>query len=396
MTIAFFSNFLNHHQKPVADELYNLTGHQYTFIEVLPMPNRYKKNGYPTYTNIPYVLQAWQSEKNMQKAIDLASDVDVAVFCGPEVLSFEIIRARHTNKLTFELSERWLKKGWINLLSPRLIRNIYNYHTLFYKKPFYKLCASAYVPNDQYLLHTFYNRCYKWGYFTQVDPLNVTTISYDTKIIRMMWCSRFIKLKHPELPIVLAHLLKQKGEHISIDMYGSGPLLKRTKKMAAEYGVDDIITFCENMQNEQILSAMRDHEIFLLTSDKNEGWGAVANESMANGCVLVCSDSIGSAPYLVKDSFNGLLFKSPNTSYGFRKGGLTIDHESLYSLCHKIEWLLNNPTERKRIAERGYKTISQIWSPRNAAQNLMHLIDDLQQHKDCTINDGPCSKALPI
>ena len=38
MTIVFFSNFINHHQKLVADELDRLTGYQYTFVEVMLIP----------------------------------------------------------------------------------------------------------------------------------------------------------------------------------------------------------------------------------------------------------------------------------------------------------------------------------------------------------------------
>ena len=57
------------------------------------------------------------------------------------------------------------------------------------------------------------------------------------------------------------------------------------------------------MPNAKILQEMRKHEIFLFTSDRNEGWGAVSNESMSNGCMLVGSDGIGSIPFLVKMEF---------------------------------------------------------------------------------------------
>lgn len=43
MTIAFFSNFLNHHQVHVADELYQLTNGKYIFVEVMEMPEWLKK-----------------------------------------------------------------------------------------------------------------------------------------------------------------------------------------------------------------------------------------------------------------------------------------------------------------------------------------------------------------
>ena len=44
----------------------------------------------------------------------------------------------------------------------------------------------------------------------------------------------------------------------------------------------------------------------------------------------------------------------------------------------------------------GYKTMRDVWSPKNAAINFLQLVEDIQQGRDCSIEDGPCSKTLPI
>lgn len=396
MTITYFSNFLNHHQKLVADELYELSDHQYTFVEVVPMYDWLKKGGYTDYSQEPYVLRAWENKDNMQKAIELAKSSDVALFGGPEVLGLEVIRAKNTGKLSFEVSERWLKRGWINLLSPRLLKSQWYYHTLFRKKPFYKLCASAYGAKDQYKLYSFKNKCYKWGYFTKVVPLDVDKLKYDSDVVKIMWCARFLDWKHPELPVFLAKNLKKLGYKFTIDMYGSGEMFERTKALAQDLNVNDVITFCGNVPNEQILDAMRKHEIFLFTSDQNEGWGAVANEAMSNGCVLVGSDAIGSTPFLVKDGENGLLFKSSQTNKGLLKTKLEVDELALNSLTKKVEWLLNHPADRKVMAMAAYKSMCEVWSPKNAAHSFLKLVDDLQHGRYSSISEGPCSKATPI
>ena len=46
MIIAYFSNFLNHHQKLVADELASTEGIDYIFVETVPMYDWLKKGGY--------------------------------------------------------------------------------------------------------------------------------------------------------------------------------------------------------------------------------------------------------------------------------------------------------------------------------------------------------------
>lgn len=35
----------------------------------------------------------------------------------------------------------------------------------------------------------------------------------------------------------------------------------------------DVVHFCGSRPNEELMSDMQKHEIFLFTSDRNEGWG---------------------------------------------------------------------------------------------------------------------------
>ena len=400
MTIVFFSNFINHHQKPVADELYKLTNGNYTFVETMPIYEWLKTGGYSDFSHLPYVLRAWESKDNRLKAEKLALSADVALFAGDEVLEYAVLRSRETNKISFAVGERWLKRGLINLLSPRLLKFQWYYHTLFFKKPFYRLCSSAFAAGDEYKLRSFVNKCYKWGYFTKVEPLNPDMLDEfamtDQDNVSLMWCSRFLKLKHPELPIMMAERLKRKGYRFTLDMYGSGEYLKASVALAKKLNVDDTIRFCGNVPNEEILSAMRTHSIFLFTSDQNEGWGAVANEAMSNGCVLIGSDAIGSMPYLVDDMTNGMLFKSPNSQSGFKKTNIVVDRDALDSLTEKVEWILNNPAHRRYMSDRACHTMMDLWSPKQAAKKLIALIENLQQGKDTPFKNGPCSKALPM
>lgn len=383
MIIVYVSNFLNHHQKLVADILYTTEGVEYTFVETIPMYNWLKRGGYTDYSQEPYVLKAWENIENKQKTIDLVLAADIAIFSCPESLQYQVIRAK-TGKLTFDVSERWLKRGWLNLASPRLLKYLWYYFTVFNHKRVYKLCSSAFACGDHYKLHSFKDKCYKWGYFTKVDRnLDVEEslgVSTSETLHTLMWCARFLKLKHPELPIQMAARLKEKGYKFVLDMYGSGKELEKTQALSKLLNVEDVVCFKGNMPNDEILKAMREHEIFLFTSDKNEGWGAVANESMSNGCAIVASDAIGSIPFLVNDGINGCIFESCN----------------LNSLCEKVEWLLDNPTERKKITINAYHTMRDIWSPQNAANNFLKLVEVLQSGNNTMLINGPCSKAYPI
>lgn len=383
MTIVFFSNFINHHQANVADELYKLTNRNYTFVELCPIYEWLLKGGYSDLSSRPYVLQAWKNKENMDRAMELLYSADVALFSCPESWKYEALRAK-TGKLTFDVSERWLKRGWFNLASPRLLKFFWYYYTVLAYKNVYKLCSSAFACGDHYKLHSFKNKCYKWGYFTKVDKCNPFeesfSVSTSETLHTIMWCARFLKLKHPELPIQMAARLKEKGYKFVLDMYGSGEEFEPAKALVKYLNVEDVVNFKGNMPNDDILKAMREHELFLFTSDKNEGWGAVANESMSNGCAIVASDAIGSIPFLVNDGVNGCVFESCK----------------LDSLCEKVEWLLDNPEKRLQIAANAYQTMRDVWSPENAANNFLKLVKMLQGGSNTLPIDGPCSKAYPI
>ena len=378
--IVFFSNYLNHHQVLLADELYDQSNHQYVFVATTDIPDFRRKLGYVDYNDRPYLLKAYEGDAKWEKAMQLSREADVALFGGGLAIEFQKERLKK-NKLSFEVSERWLKRGVLNLLSPRLLKNMWYYHTKWINRPLYKLCSSAFTAGDQYKLHSFNGRCYKWGYFTRVPDINVDSIcSQPQETVRLMWCARFIGWKHPELAIGLAARLKEKGVLFVLDMYGNGETLDVNKTLANKLGVDDYVNFCGSTTNDEILEAMQKHDIFLFTSDRQEGWGAVLNESMSSGCAVVASNAIGSVPFLIKDGENGMVFQS----------------EDLDSLLEKVVFLIEHPDKRMQIAKNAYLTIRDLWSPKTAARNLLQLIDDLQHGRDTSIEEGPCSKALPL
>ena len=90
------------------------------------------------------------------------------------------------------------------------------------------------------------------------------------------------------------------------------------------------------------------------------------------------------------------MYKSANVNTGFKRFSLTVDDTALQSLTEKVEWLLKNPNERLRLAINGYKNMRDIWSPTNAAKNLLTLVDCLIKGRESPIKEGPCSKAVPI
>lgn len=389
MKLVFYSVVLNHHQAPVADAFYEMLGEGYTFVETTAMADN--KGGGEDFSARPYLLRVWQSEENCAKAMELARTADCCVFSGVQALPFQKERMR-LGLLSFDMSERWLKRGLANLFSPAVFKMFLAYKMGGWGcKPLYKLCCSAFAAADQNRVGTYCGKCYKWGYFTRVGENDVETSSdvSTSNITPLMWCSRYLMLKHPELPVLLAAELKRRGYKFRIDMYGDGEYRQATEQLVDSLGLGAEVAIRGNVANEEVREAMRKSDIFLFSSDRNEGWGAVSNESLSCGCALVASDGIGSTPYLVEEGVNGYSFRSPGTATTFGKP----DKAALADLTEKVARLLDDKEKLQRMKAAAARGMRDLWSPWHAAESLLRLIDDLKNGRETSICEGPCSKA---
>lgn len=377
MTLTFITNFINHHQVPVADVFYQILGQDYTFIATIAMPESVKKSGYPDFSKKPYLLKAYENKESYNQAMILAEKSDVVII-GAASYDF-ILKRIAQNRATFIYSERWFRDGFYSLLSPRVWWFLLNNHIKYRNKSLFMLCASAYASFDVSLVGAYPNKCFKWGYFTKIENLDMRDIlnQRSDKDIQILWVARFLKLKHPELPVRLAKELKNKGYRFHIKMAGTGAFLESTDLLIKELGVQDCVSLIGNMPNDKILSLMRESNIFIFTSDKKEGWGAVLNEAMGNGCAVVASNMIGSAPYLIKHGENGYMFKSGN----------------IKDLTLKVEDLINNPELRNAFSQKAYNTLKTEWSPINAAQRFLLLSESIIKGETAIFGEGPCSRA---
>ena len=135
------------------------------------------------------------------------------------------------------------------------------------------------------------------------------------------------------------------------------------------------------MSPEQVRVNMEKADIFLFTSDFNEGWGAVLNESMNSGCAVVSSHAAGATPFLVSDEKNGFIYESRNIT----------------DLYEKIKYLLENSEETKKIGKEAYKTITELWSPKVAANRFLELSNSILNTGNCLLfSNGPCSPSKPL
>ncbi|MDB8545639.1 glycosyltransferase [Turicibacter sanguinis] len=380
MRVTFISNYLTHHQIPFCEEMYKILGDDFKFISTIPMENEREKMGWKLSQQYPYEIKLYKNKEIKNEILNLIDNSDVVIIGSAK--DELIINRLKNNKITFKYSER-LYKGGLNITNLlKSIASAWLHHGRFQKYPLYMLCASAYTAHDVKIFGNYKNRTFKWGYFPEVTKYNLDILlnKKKHKIVEILWCGRLIELKHPELALLVLHKLLDEGYECHLTMIGSGPLAEILHHQANVYGVENKVTFIDFLPHSEVRYYMEKANIYLFTSDFNEGWGAVLNEAMNSGCAIIASHAIGSVPFLVKHNKNGLIYRNGDTS----------------DLYQNIKYLLDNRDIIEKLGMQAYETIINMWNAEIAAKRFINLVQDISNKEKIRYIDGPCSVATDI
>lgn len=371
MKIQFLSNYFTHHQKPLSDALSARA--EYTFWETVPMETERLSMGWGMGELPAYVRPVSEDPEGAARAI-LEADI-LIVGSAPQALLKPRIRA---GKPILRYSERPLKKGLEpTKYLPRLLRwHRWNPHG----KPIYMLCASAYTAGDYARFGLFRGRAYKFGYFPECRRYpSLPDLMQGKDRREILWCGRFLDWKHPDDAIEALRRLRAEGLDCHLTMIGTGEMESLLKERVRACGLENVVTLIGSMSPEAVRDRMEKTGIFLATSDRREGWGAVLNEAMNSGCAVVASRDAGSTPYLVQEGENGLTYHA----------------EDVDGLCHAIRRLLCEPETQVRLGEAAYRTISEEWNAEVAAERLLTLGECILrgERKPCPFETGVSSPA---
>ena len=359
MNLVFVSNYMNHHQMPVSRELYRLCreqGGSYTFVQTQPMEQERVAMGWgESLAEADFVRNYWEDEIRCQESIDQA---DAVIFGGCEEESYIEHRLR-TGKPLWRYSEPLYKTGRYKFVSPRGLRKKYHDHTRYRGGRVYLLCAGAYVAGDFRLGGAYGGKRFRYGYFPafreqEPDTLMAGKDQVSQGQLRLRWAARMIDWKHPETALQVAAGLRERGVDFRLDMIGDGALFQEIREQAKALGLEEQVAFLGYCNPEKTREYMERAHIFLATSDRQEGWGAVVNEAMNSGCALIAGKGMGAAPYLVRHGENGCLF----------------DHRRPRQAAELALGLAENEALRRRLGRAAYETVRTLWNPRVAAERL--------------------------
>lgn len=380
MKVIFFSNYINHHQLPLAYAFNRIPGVNYIFVATTPFNEKRAQMGYRDENErYDFVLRAYENKRNESLAYQLAKEADI-VIVGSAHDSYMMERLK-AGKVTFHTSERYFKKGLNIKTFPRYFASAMKHIRPYQNLPLYYLCSSAYTAKDVNTFTSFKNRCFKWAYFTEISENRKNALlekKEQNKIPVILWAGRFLPWKHPDAAIRVAKRLREEGYDFQMNIVGGGEMEKQLKELSEESNLSENIQFLGFLPPETVRCYMEKSDIFLFTSDFNEGWGAVLNEAMSSGCASIASHACGSSPFLIRDGENGYLYQN--------------DHED--QLFRRTALLLKDTLNRRKLGIQAYQDMCDVWNPRVASERLIKLYETINNGEEAFLyKDGPCSPA---
>lgn len=371
LKIVFISNFISLHTRELHDELTKKYGDLYHFISVEKPSDRHLIYE-PEQTHHNEV----NFEQNQVEALRLLDEADVIIYGS--VNRKLINKYRRKDKIIFDMRERIYKGSKYQYLSLHAfisslinIRRFENHHE-------FALAMSGYNAYDASLYLNRPNHIYEWGYYPLSEVNHKITFN---KTLVLTYNSRLIDWKNPFVVLETALKMKQSGLDFKLNFIGSGDLSEQVHQYVEENNLNDNIIFYENISNIEVKNILYQSDILVHSASFKEGWGAVINEGLAAGCLVIASYAAGSSISLIHDGKNGILF----------------DPETTNDLYNKIIWATEHESQVRSIRECAANTYLEKYSPAFVAERFANMLSDIVNTGECTrYEDGPCSKAKVI
>lgn len=374
--ITLATNVWSPHMVPIAEELYNEIGARFKMIVFEPLHDERERTGWSNIKIRPSWLEG--PPRNRREHIKLRTacvEVDVLLM-GHVPLDVMEERSRVKN-LTLVIAERRIKQKWHALrmvLNPRYLRGVLKYRRIVNQPNWHCLAIGHYAPIDLHRLRLFNGKIWKWAYFVRLNP--EIPAKHDYNKIKLLWVGRMLAWKRVDLVIKTVETVKTYPWFERCTIIGGGPLEGNLKRLARKLKLTPAsIEFLDPVSIEAVRTVLREHDVLILSSDRNEGWGAIAAEAMSEGCIVVGNEEAGSVLDLINHGTSGFVFQN----------------NQLESLQKCVVAVAENKSESRKIQLAAWKNVNQNWDPKTGATRLLALISDLINYKTSTrYSSGLC------
>lgn len=169
--------------------------------------------------------------------------------------------------------------------------------------------------------------------FRPIERMNMTSV------VTLGFVKRLKAHYGPEHLIRAMALVVDKHPQTKLLMAGSGELRSQLEALTEQWGLTGNISFLGAIENRQVPELLKIVDIFVMPSIW-EGFGVAAVEAQAMGIPVVAS-RVGGIPEVVLDGKTGLLVEPGDSE----------------QLAQAILTLIENPTLRRQMGERGRRHV---------------------------------------
>ena len=378
--MVYGTNIWSHYQASVTAELARILGSEHFRMALFePLHDERRNLGWKEERNSSsWVIGPPSNEQEKKRLYQSCLDADAMVFgaCPTEVLKARVA----AGKLTIVSSERILKKPFhrLRMLNPRYAKGIMQYRALVNHPHVHALAIGHYAAGDFRIMEAFGDRIWKWGYF--VDANTKPPGAVPDRPLKVLWAGRMLKWKKVDILLRALARIQNSLRFGECIIVGDGPEKGHLQHLARRLDFNsDRVRFQPSVPPIKVREMMRDSDVYVLPSSREEGWGVVAGEAMSEGCVLVANEEAGAARELVIEHETGFLFQGDNI-------------DQLTSL---LEHLAGNYQLRMKVRQNAWEQMHALWHPSVAAERLIALCKGLLGIKDMPkFEEGPCCKVI--
>jgi glycosyltransferase involved in cell wall biosynthesis len=145
-------------------------------------------------------------------------------------------------------------------------------------------------------------RIFPFAYVT--DRLSGSSGGKSGNVFRFLFVGQLISRKGVDF--LLRALARTASVELSV--IGDGPEREGLQKLALECGIADRVFWHGTMDSAQVQARISDADVLVLPS-REDGWGAVVNESLMAGTPVICSTACG-ASELIQHPWLGTVFQA--------------------------------------------------------------------------------------
>jgi glycosyltransferase involved in cell wall biosynthesis len=306
MTIAIYTVIVSPHQLPLAREIAALVGaDNYRYIFTEPFHKERRAMGWLDDSE-PWIVSEKEEPALARKWLN---DCDVLI-CGPRDLDLMESRARR-GKLTFYANERWFKPiglfharlqipGSIRMWHPGYRRMARRFVAMVKKYDSIKLLPfGVWARRDFLAIGVPEEKMMTWGYFVERGTGNGERGTRNGELCKILWVGRMLGWKRVDTIVnALRELCRDGSRSFSLTLVGNGPERERLVGLAKGLPVE----FLKSVPIAEVRNLMRSHDVYVLSSNGQEGWGAALNEALEEKMLCIGTYEAGSSATILPDS----------------------------------------------------------------------------------------------